>query len=134
MQLARELEHIEKLNAQNKLEKINFAKLNALSDKIDDIKELFGERKFTSYFMDAIQSYIFHQELDIAKVLVLYTANEDELKAKQLQWLYYHKYWLFSLAGGIDCVIHTTQKALDEWSKQDLALASSKPTKRATLS
>lgn len=134
LQLARELEHIEKLNAQNKLEKINFAKLNALSDKIDDIKELFGERKFTSYFMDAIQSYIFHQELDIAKVLVLYTANEDELKAKQLQWLYYHKYWLFSLAGGIDCVIHTTQKALDEWSKQDLALASSKPTKRATLS
>lgn len=134
LQLARELEHIEKLNAQNKLEKINFAKLNALSDKIDDIKELFGERKFTSYFMDAIQSYIFHQELDIAKVLVLYTANEDELKAKQLQWLYYHKYWLFSLAGGIDCVIHTTQKALDEWSKQDLALASSKPTKRATPS
>lgn len=134
LQLARELEHIEKLNAQNKLERINFAKLNALSDKIDDIKELFGERKFTSYFMDAIQSYIFHQELDIAKVLVLYTANEDELKAKQLQWLYYHKYWLFSLAGGIDCVIHTTQKALDEWSKQDLALASSKPTKRATLS
>lgn len=134
LQLARELEHIEKLNAQNKLEKINFAKLNALSDKIDDIKELFGERKFTSYFMDAIQSYIFHQELDIAKVLVLYTANEDELKAKQLQWLYYHKYWLFSLAGGIDCVIHTTQKALDEWSKQDLALASSKPTKRTTLS
>ena len=134
LQLARELEHIEKLNAQNKLEKINIAKLNALSDKIDDIKELFGERKFTSYFMDAIQSYIFHQELDIAKVLVLYTANEDELKAKQLQWLYYHKYWLFSLAGGIDCVIHTTQKALDEWSKQDLALASSKPTKRATLS
>lgn len=134
LQLARELEHIEKLNAQNKLEKINFAKLNALSDKIDDIKGLFGERKFTSYFMDAIQSYIFHQELDIAKVLVLYTANEDELKAKQLQWLYYHKYWLFSLAGGIDCVIHTTQKALDEWSKQDLALASSKPTKRATLS
>lgn len=134
LQLARELEHIEKLNAQNKLEKINFAKLNALSDKIDDIKELFGERKFTSYFMDAIQSYIFHQELDIAKVLVLYTANEDELKAKQLQWLYYHKYWLFSLAGGIDCVIHTTQKALDEWNKQDLALASSKPTKRATLS
>lgn len=134
LQLARELEHIEKLNAQNKLEKINFAKLNALSDKIDDIKGLFGERKFTSYFMDAIQSYIFHQELDIAKVLVLYTANEDELKAKQLQWLYYHKYWLFSLAGGIDCVIHTTQKALDEWSKQDLALASSKPTKRTTLS
>lgn len=134
LQLARELEHIEKLNAQNKLEKINFAKLNALSDKIDDIKGLFGERKFTSYFMDAIQSYIFHQELDIAKVLVLYTANEDELKAKQLQWLYYHKYWLFSLAGGIDCVIHTTQKALDEWSKQDLALASSKPTKRATPS
>lgn len=125
LQLAKELEHIEKLNTQNKLEKINFTKLDSLSDKIDSIKQLFNERKFTSYFMDAIQSYIFHQELDIAKVLVLYTANEEEMQAKQLQWLYYHKYWLFSLAGGIDCVIHTAQKALDEWSKQDLALAKS---------
>ncbi|OBV28368.1 hypothetical protein BKN38_09505 [Helicobacter sp. CLO-3] len=126
LQLAKELEHIEKLNAANKLEKINFEKINRLCDKIDEVKELFASRKFTSYFMDAIQSYIFHQELDIAKVLVLYTANEDEIKAKQLQWLYYHKYWLFSLAGGIDCVINTVEMALKEWDKKDLALAESR--------
>ena len=131
LQLAKELEHIEKLNAQNKLDRINFTKLNALSDKIDNIKLLFNERKFTSYFMDAIQSYIFHQELDIAKILVLYTANEEDMRAKQLQWLYYHKYWLFSLAGGIDCVIHTTQKALDEWSQDDLAIAQSSSNKKS---
>ena len=129
--MAKELEHIEKLNAQNKLDRINFTKLNALSDKIDNIKLLFNERKFTSYFMDAIQSYIFHQELDIAKILVLYTANEEDMRAKQLQWLYYHKYWLFSLAGGIDCVIHTTQKALDEWSQDDLAIAQSSSNKKS---
>ena len=126
LQLAKELEHIEKLNAANKLEKMNFEKINRLCDKIDEVKELFASRKFTSYFMDAIQSYIFHQELDIAKVLVLYTANEDEIKAKQLQWLYYHKYWLFSLAGGIDCVINTVEMALKEWNKKDLTLAESK--------
>lgn len=123
LQLVKELEHIEKLNKNNRLDKINFKKLDNLSDKIDAIKQLFSERKFTNYFMDAIQSYIFHQELDIAKVLVINTTSEDEIQAKQVQWLYYHKYWLFSLAGGIDCVISAVEQALQEWSKEDIELA-----------
>ena len=73
--------------------------------------------------MDAIKSYIFHQELDIEKVLVINTTSEDEIQAKQVQWLYYHKYWLFSLAGGIDCVISAVEQALQEWSKEDIELA-----------
>ena len=49
--------------------------------------------------------------------------SEDEIQAKQVQWLYYHKYWLFSLAGGIDCVISAVEQALQEWSKEDIELA-----------
>ncbi len=117
LDLTKELEKLEELNAQNKLDKINFKKLDNLSNRIDAIKKLFSDKRFTNYFLDAIQSYIFHQELDIAKVLVAYTADDEQLKAKQVQWLYYHKYWLFSLAGGIDCVIETIKQAMQEWEK-----------------
>lgn len=65
--------------------------------------------------MDAIQSYIFHQELHIAEIVCKKTNNEDELRAKQLEYIYAHKYWLFSLAGGIDCVIEAIKMALKEW-------------------
>ncbi|PAF51523.1 motility associated factor glycosyltransferase family protein [Helicobacter sp. 13S00477-4] len=108
-------EELEKLNIQNNLEKINFKKLNQLIDEIDNIKKLFEDKKFNDYFVDALQSYIFHQEMDIAKVVVKYTQSELETQAKQIEWIYLHKYWLFSLAGGIDCVINVVKEALDSW-------------------
>lgn len=122
LRLVKELEKIEKLNKKGQLEKIDFEKLGALSEQLEVVKSLFSEVKFTNYFLDAIQSYIFHQELDIAKVVATYTKDDEALKAKQLEWLYYHKYWLFSLAGGIECVIESVKKALAQWDKNDLAI------------
>ncbi|PAF49960.1 motility accessory factor [Helicobacter sp. 12S02232-10] len=115
LKVAKYTEELEKLNKQNKLEEINFKELTQLSNEIDTMKKLFEEKKFNDYFVDAIQSYIFHQELDIAKLVVRYTKNELETQAKQLEWIYAHKYWLFSLAGGIDCVIQTVKEALESW-------------------
>lgn len=43
------------------------------------------------------------------------TMEYTALKAKQIDLLYAHKYWLFSLAGGIDCVIEVAQKSFSEW-------------------
>ena len=122
LRLVKELEKIEKLNKKGQLEKIDFDKLGVLSEQLEVVKSLFSEVKFTNYFLDAIQSYIFHQELDIAKVVATYTKDDEALKAKQLEWLYYHKYWLFSLAGGIECVIESVKKALAQWDKNDLAI------------
>lgn len=109
------LEEVEKLHEEKKLEELDFKKLENLSAEIDNIKELFDDKQFNSYFMDAIQSYIFHQELHIAEIVCKKTNNEDELRAKQLEYIYAHKYWLFSLAGGIDCVIEAIKTALKEW-------------------
>ncbi|GHP80614.1 hypothetical protein VN0244_05510 [Helicobacter pylori] len=109
------LEEVEKLHEEKKLEELDFKKLENLSAEIDNIKELFDDKQFNSYFMDAIQSYIFHQELHIAEIVCKKTSNEDELRAKQLEYIYAHKYWLFSLAGGIDCVIEAIKMALKEW-------------------
>ncbi|MCE3038045.1 motility associated factor glycosyltransferase family protein [Helicobacter anatolicus] len=114
LKIAGYIEEIEELNKINALNRINFKKIDSLNKKIDKVKMLFEDIKFVNYFSDAIQSYIFHQELDIAKILVRYTKNEEERKAKQLEWLYIHKYWLFSLAGGMDCVINVIKDTLKE--------------------
>lgn len=108
-------EEIENLNRNNKLENIDFKKLSKLIESIDTIKELFNEKKFSEYFIDAIQSYILHQELDIATIIIKNTQDEMENKAKQIELIYAHKYWLFSLAGGIDCVVNVVNDALKSW-------------------
>ncbi|STP12613.1 motility accessory factor [Helicobacter mustelae] len=112
LKIAKFTEEIEELHRQNALDRIDFEEVGALNEELDGVKKLFEEVDFVNYFSDAIQSYIFHQELDIAKILVRYTKNEEERKAKQLEWLYAHKYWLFSLAGGMDCVIEIVRKSI----------------------
>ncbi len=117
LEVAGFLEEIEALNAQKQLERLELKRLEELSTQIDSIKTLFEEIKFSYCFNDAIQSYIFHQELDIAKIVSKATFNQDALKAKQLEWIYAHKYWLFSLAGGITCVMEIIEQALQTWGE-----------------
>ncbi len=114
LKLAKLTEELEVLNEKGQLQKLDFKRIEKMVDEVDRIKKFFEEKEFSDYFVDAIQSYIFHQELDIAKILVRYVSNEEERKAKQLEWLYAHKYWLFSLAGGMDCVINVIRDTLDE--------------------
>ena len=80
LKVAEFLEKVEKLHEKNKLEELDFNKLENLSAEIDNIKELFDDKRFNSYFMDAIQSYIFHQELHIAEIVCKKTNNEDRIK------------------------------------------------------
>ncbi|PAF49293.1 motility accessory factor [Helicobacter sp. 13S00401-1] len=112
LKLVKFLEKIEKLNKQNKLDLLVFKAMESISKDIDSVKETYNEERFMDYFGDALQSYIFHQELDIAKILVKPITTEIEQKAKTLELLYAHKYWLFSLAGGIDSVLKVVSKSL----------------------
>lgn len=120
LKIAKFTEELEQLNNENRLEEIDFKKLSKLVDEIDKIKRIFEDKKFNDYFVDSIQSYIFHQELDIAKLVVKYTEDETQKQAKQLEWIYSHKYWLFSLAGGMDCVINIVKESMQSWDKDIL--------------
>lgn len=113
LELVEFLKEIEELNRQNRLEEFNYETMDKLIDSIDEIKDIFNSRIFHDYFTDALQSYIFHQELDIAQLLVRPINNDDDKKAKELEWLYHHRYWLFSLAGGIDTVVTVVRKSLE---------------------
>lgn len=108
-------EHLEKLNAENRLEEIDFEEIRALIDRIDHIKDYFQEEEFVWLFLDAVQSYIIHQELEIAKIQVRYVEDEYLKKAKLIDWVYAHKYWLFSLAGGMENMIEIAKNASQAW-------------------
>ncbi len=115
LEVAGLIEKLEKANKQNALESFDFKLLTNALKHIEEVKEFFKEEKFSMCFNDAIQSYIVHQEMEIAKIIVRVAKDDIELKAKQIDLLYAHKYWLFSLAGGIDSVIEVAKKAFDEW-------------------
>ncbi len=106
---------LESLNEENRLEEIDFDHIQNLIEKLDKIKDYFLDSKFLWIFIDAVQSYIIHQELEIAKIQTMYVVDDMKKKAKLIDWIYAHKYWLFSLAGGMDAVLETTKKAASEW-------------------
>lgn len=108
-------EELERLNRANKLEKINFAKMDKLLEEIDDVKNLFQEDIFIKCFIDAVQSYIVHQELEFAKIAVRPVQTLIEKQVKQIDWLYAHKFWLFSLAGGMNATLEITKRAAKTW-------------------
>ncbi|MDE7173397.1 MAG: hypothetical protein K2N70_03515 [Helicobacter sp.] len=41
--------------------------------------------------------------------------TDEEAKARQVDWIYKHKYWFFSLAGGIPTVLAVLKKACGQW-------------------
>lgn len=117
LRVADTTEKLEKLNNEQKLEEIDFTDMQNLIDDIDNIKDYFTDIKFAQIFIDIIQSYIIHQELEIAKIMVSPVKEDIYKKAKMIDWIYAHKYWLFSLAGGIDAVCEVTRRSGSTWIK-----------------
>lgn len=105
LELMKFLEKIEEFHKENRLEKINFNQVDRLIQKLEKTKIFFKEPLFEIVVFDFLQSYVFSQELEIAKLQVKCTTNEDEEKAKKIEWLYKHRFWLFSLAGGMEAIL-----------------------------
>ena len=95
-----------------KKNQIDYDALLKLIDEIDVIKEDVESLEFSKMYVDTVQSYIFHQELELAKLMVEESNTQEEKKEKLLKWIEAHQYWLFSLAGGIEAQISTVEKAL----------------------
>jgi hypothetical protein len=120
LEVAKMTEYFEKMNKEERLEEIDFDEVADLIDRMQDVKELFNDKEFASLYNDTVQSYIVHQELEIAKIQVKYTADDDMLKkAKMIDWIYAHRYWFFSLAGGINASLEVVKRASKEWADID---------------
>lgn len=106
-------DELTQLNKEQKLEEIDFKKIDLVLDKIEKIKGLFSSKKFLQIFNEATQSYIFHQEMELTKITTKIANDEMSKKAKKLDWLFAHKTWLFSLAGCIDAVLYCVRESYE---------------------
>ncbi len=108
-------EELERLNKEQQLEKINFKKMDRLVDKINAAKNNFIKNKHMRIFDNIVQSYMMHQEMELAKISTRMVNGDIEEKARKIDWIYAHKYWFFSLAGGIDTVLEVIKDSVKEW-------------------
>lgn len=109
------LENIEEKNKENNLEKIDFDKVDKLIKDIDRVKGHFRDKEFYSVIYDFLKSSIMAQELEIAKIQVKKTNGEEEFRAHSIEWLYAHKHWLFSLAGGMEAILIVLDRGMLKW-------------------
>jgi len=111
-------EKLVELNETNRLEEIDFEYLQSLSDELDLIKDLIDNKLFNRMFFDTIQSFMINLEIDLAEVYTSITTTDIEKKAKLIDWVMRHRYWLFVIAGGLDAQFTTITRALLEWPKE----------------
>lgn len=113
LEIAPQIDNFELLLLENKENEIDYDKIAKMIKDIDVIKDEVESKKFTKYCTDATQAYIYTQELNLAKIAVEIANNDDEKRNKMLRWVIAHKYWLFTLAGGLQSQINameTTEK------------------------
>jgi motility accessory factor len=88
-----------------------FIKLSKISDKIDQLKNFISKKQFRAFLENMIQMAVYYQELELAKIAVAPSETVKEKAEKLLLWVEIHKYWMFSLAGGLNADIEVTKKA-----------------------
>jgi len=96
----------------NSLEDMEFKTLENFSRLISEIKNYFSDDEYAEFFSAIATTFIVHQEMEIAKIVVRNIKNEIEQREKLIDWIKVHKQWLLSL---INC-IKLTQEAIEQKS------------------
>lgn len=118
LEVAEVYDELVELNKTGKLERIDFKKLAKINEKIDSIKSIFENPLFQQTFLDTCRSLLVHQELELAFIQAAHIKSEDDKKAKLVDWIMNHKYWLFSLAGAINAQRSVIKRAKRKWNKK----------------
>ena len=106
-------------NLENKsidecLEIFDISKTIELLNEISNIrKEVERSEIYYKFLESIIQPLMYSMELEIAEIKVRYVDNPKDNTIKALQWILSHRYWLFSLSGVIENVIHLTQENIE---------------------
>jgi len=118
LEVQKETDNLIKLNKEKNLEAIDFDYIDKLIEKIDTIKEFFDDPDFELMYYNTVQSYILHQELDLAKLYVSNPIEDIDKKVKKVDWVLQHRYWLFSLAGGINAAREIIGEGVSSWPQK----------------
>lgn len=120
LEIAPKIDNFELLYLEEKKNEIDYDEIANMIKEIDIIKDEIESKKFTKYCVDATQAYIYTQELNLAKLAVAIATTDDEKRDKMLKWVIAHKYWLFTLAGGLQSQINameTTEEIMLDFFK-----------------
>ncbi len=99
----------------DELDKINFDELTLLMNEIDKIKSFIEDDEFYLLYFELMQSHILHMEFDFVQISSKKVTNEEEKKAKMVEWIMAHRLWLFNFAGGLNEEREVIIKAVSKW-------------------
>jgi len=118
LKIADNSKELVKLKDEDRLDEIDFDELLEINEEINSIKDLVVEEKFRAMFTEVIQSTLFHQELELAKIQVKYVKTDLEKKAKLIDWVMNHKDWLFVLAGNLSIFREVAKRGYKKWDEK----------------
>ena len=115
LSLVKEIEKVKALKQQGKENKINYARLQAFSDKVDAIKDSLNDPRFLSSYFTVCGAALKHKDLDFAKLVVRQTDTFEQKCEKLYEWVCLQAHWLFTVAGYIDVTNENIQNSSKEW-------------------
>ncbi len=105
--VAKECEQLENKSVEEAVEVLSMEKTIYLLEEISKIrKKIDASEIYTKFLTSIIQPLMYSMELEIADIKVIYVDNAKDNQIKALQWILAHRFWLFSLSGVIENVIH----------------------------
>lgn len=111
LELTPKIDNFMLLRDKNEINTKHFKQLVGISNKIDKLKNCISHKKYMRYIENIFVISTYYQELELAKVSVAPSDTDEEKTNKLVEWIEFHKYWLFSAAGGINADIETTKEA-----------------------
>ncbi len=115
LDLAELCDRVELLKNEDRLGEVNMDEVTAMTNRIDAFKDLFDDVNFKKSFWDTVRSFIVHQEMEIAKIVSQPYDKALYPHARTIDFLLAHKYWFFSLAGGLDSQLAVMKRAKATW-------------------
>lgn len=113
LELAPKIDEVIALYRSGDFDELKLLKrLISITNKIDKLKAATASIRHTKYTSNIISISIFYQEMELAKTALAPSETNKEKIQKLIEWVEIHKYWLFSVAGGLDADLNTTTTAL----------------------
>ncbi|MBR8462250.1 motility associated factor glycosyltransferase family protein [Campylobacter sp. faydin G-105] len=111
LQIVNDIDDIIKMRDDGKITEKLFPRLIKISKKIDNIKNVISKARYKTYIENIVTISVFFQELELAKISVAPSDTNLQKTNKLVEWVEIHKYWLFSVAGGLNAEIQITRQA-----------------------
>jgi len=114
IKVATECKKVENKEKKEALKVFSIGTTMELLDEISIIrKHIETSSIYESFLVSIVQPLMYSMELEIAQIKVRYVDNPEDNQLKALQWILAHRFWLFSISGVIDNVLHILEENLD---------------------